>query len=266
MVRAVPLTICSCSASGSIGHAHGPSHANTRGRTRALPCHGVTTASQTRTLASTSASQGYGGTTMVLSLERTRCITPSYLRLRSALGASSPRKRCNIRRVFLVGMSSHDAHEDSEVEDRSVRDRVSRQPLSVPRRAARGRTCSLAQAVRHLGHGPLRRSPGLSYGLGDVLFLRRVRLSDFRKGTPWRPPSLILEADPPLHTRTRVVLTRICSAAAMKKLWTTFEHNPWSSSRGTSDEITDLAGVYALKVFPNAAGLDADGREHLLPY
>ena len=61
-------------------------------------------------------------------------------------------------------------------------------------------------------------------------------------------------------------MTRIFSAAAMKKLWTTFEHNPWSSSRGTSDAITDLAGVYALKVFPNAAGLDADGREHLLPY
>ena len=27
-------------------------------------------------------------------------------------------------------------------------------------------------------------------------------LSDFRKEKPWRPPSIILEADPPLHTRT----------------------------------------------------------------
>ena len=42
-----------------------------------------------------------------------------------------------------------------------------------------------------------------------------VGLSDFRKETPWRPPSIILEADPPLHTRTRAVLTRILSAAAM---------------------------------------------------
>ena len=50
-----------------------------------------------------------------------------------------------------------------------------------------------------------------------------VGLSDFRKETPWRPPSIILEADPPLHTRTRAVLTRILSAAAMKKLWATLE-------------------------------------------
>jgi cytochrome P450 len=50
-----------------------------------------------------------------------------------------------------------------------------------------------------------------------------VGLSDFRKETPWRPPSIILEADPPLHTKTRAVLTRILSAAAMKKLWTTFD-------------------------------------------
>jgi cytochrome P450 len=30
-----------------------------------------------------------------------------------------------------------------------------------------------------------------------------VGLSDFRKEKPWRPPSILLEADPPLHTRTR---------------------------------------------------------------
>ena len=42
-----------------------------------------------------------------------------------------------------------------------------------------------------------------------------VGLSDFRKEPPWRPPSIILEADPPLHTRTRAVLTRILSPAAI---------------------------------------------------
>jgi cytochrome P450 len=30
---------------------------------------------------------------------------------------------------------------------------------------------------------------------------RGVGLSDFAKEKPWRPPSLILEADPPAHTR-----------------------------------------------------------------
>jgi 4-methoxybenzoate monooxygenase (O-demethylating) len=98
-----------------------------------------------------------------------------------------------------------------------------------------------------------------------------VGLSDFRKETPWRPPSLILEADPPLHTRTRAVLTRILSAAAMKKLWTTFEQDAILLvdrlvERGTFDAVRDLAEVYPLKVFPDAVGLEAEGRENLLPY
>ena len=50
-----------------------------------------------------------------------------------------------------------------------------------------------------------------------------VGLSVFRKEPPWRPPSIILEADPPLHTRTRAVLTRILSPGAIKVLRETFE-------------------------------------------
>src|SRR5215831_14763128 len=84
-----------------------------------------------------------------------------------------------------------------------------------------------------------------------------VGLSDFRKETPWRPPSLILEADPPLHTRTRAVLTRILSAAAMKKLWTTFEQDAVRLvddlvARERFDAVKDFAEVYPLKVFPDA--------------
>src|SRR5262245_44573237 len=98
-----------------------------------------------------------------------------------------------------------------------------------------------------------------------------VGLSDFRKEKPWRPPSIILEADPPLHTRTRAVLTRILSAAAMKKLWATFEADAIRLvdqlvERGSFDAVKDLAEVYPLKVFPDAVGLADDGREHLLPY
>lgn len=96
-------------------------------------------------------------------------------------------------------------------------------------------------------------------------------LSDFRKETPWRPPSIILEADPPLHTRTRAVLTRILSAAAMKKLWTTFEEDAVRLvdqlvERREFDAVKDLAEVYPLKVFPDAVGLAEQGRENLLPY
>ena len=38
---------------------------------------------------------------------------------------------------------------------------------------------------------------------------RGVGLSDFARETPWRPRSIILEADPPEHTRTRTVLSQV---------------------------------------------------------
>jgi 4-methoxybenzoate monooxygenase (O-demethylating) len=98
-----------------------------------------------------------------------------------------------------------------------------------------------------------------------------VGLSDFRKEPPWRPPSIILEADPPLHTRTRAVLTRILSPAAINSLRATFEREAESLvarlvGQGGFDGIADLAEAYPLKVFPDAVGLAEDGRENLLPY
>jgi cytochrome P450 len=67
------------------------------------------------------------------------------------------------------------------------------------------------------------------------------------------------------------VLTRILSAAAMKKLWTTFEQDAIRLvdelvQRGAFDAVKDLAEVYPLKVFPDAVGLAEEGRENLLPY
>src|ERR1700749_5110853 len=98
-----------------------------------------------------------------------------------------------------------------------------------------------------------------------------VVLSDFRKEPPWRPPSIILEADPPLHTRTRAVLTRILSPAAIKILRETFEREAESLiarlvEQREFDGIADLAEAYPLKVFPDAVGLSEEGRENLLPY
>jgi 4-methoxybenzoate monooxygenase (O-demethylating) len=98
-----------------------------------------------------------------------------------------------------------------------------------------------------------------------------VGLSDFRKEPPWRPPSIILEADPPLHTRTRAVLTRILSPGAIKVLRETFEREAELLvarlvGQGGFDGIADLAEAYPLKVFPNAVGISDEGRENLLPY
>jgi 4-methoxybenzoate monooxygenase (O-demethylating) len=98
-----------------------------------------------------------------------------------------------------------------------------------------------------------------------------VGLSDFRKEPPWRPPSIILEADPPLHTRTRAVLTRILLPAAINKLRTTFEREAEVLvarlvEQREFDGVADLAEAYPLKVFPDAVGLSEGGRENLLPY
>ena len=98
-----------------------------------------------------------------------------------------------------------------------------------------------------------------------------VGLSDFRKEPPWRPPSIILEADPPLHTRTRAVLTRILSPAAINILRGTFEREAERLvarlvEQREFDGIGDLAEAYPLKVFPDAVGISEDGRENLLPY
>ncbi len=98
-----------------------------------------------------------------------------------------------------------------------------------------------------------------------------VGLSDFRKETPWRPPSIILEADPPLHSRTRAVLTRILSPAAINVLRETLVREAEALvdrlfAKGEFDGIADLAEAYPLKVFPDSVGISEDGRENLLPY
>ena len=100
---------------------------------------------------------------------------------------------------------------------------------------------------------------------------RGVGLSDFAKEQPWRPPSLILEADPPAHTRTRAVLNRVLSPAVMKELRGRFAAAAETKvdellAKHRFDAIEDLAEAYPLSVFPDAVGLKPEGREHLLAY
>lgn len=100
---------------------------------------------------------------------------------------------------------------------------------------------------------------------------RGVGLSDFKAEKPWRPPSLILEADPPAHTRTRAVLSKVLSPAVMKRLRERFAAAAEAKidellQRKNIDAIAELAEAYPLSVFPDAMGLNQHGREHLLPY
>src|SRR6476660_1076556 len=100
---------------------------------------------------------------------------------------------------------------------------------------------------------------------------RGVGLSDFAKETPWRPPSIILEADPPAHTRTRAVLSQVLSPTALKQVRDRFAAAAAAKvdellERRSFDAIADLAEAYPLAIFPDALGLRQEGREHLLPY
>ena len=100
---------------------------------------------------------------------------------------------------------------------------------------------------------------------------RGVGLADFQTEKPWRPPSLLLEADPPAHTVARRVMGKVLSPGTVRALRDGFRAEAEAVAdelvaRGEFDIVTDLAERYPLKVFPDAVGLPVAGREHLLPY
>lgn len=98
-----------------------------------------------------------------------------------------------------------------------------------------------------------------------------VGLANFRTEKPFRPPSLILEADPPQHTQMRAILSRILSPKTVTQIREEFQRVAEEMvercvQQGEIDAIADLAQIYPLKVFPDAVGLGPDGRENLLAY
>ena len=100
---------------------------------------------------------------------------------------------------------------------------------------------------------------------------RGVGLTDFAKEKPWRPPSLVLEADPPLHDRARNVLNHVLSPAAVRKLRDTFAHAAEQLvdqlvAVGDFDAVPALTEAFPLGVFPDAVGLAREGRHLLLMY
>jgi 4-methoxybenzoate monooxygenase (O-demethylating) len=100
---------------------------------------------------------------------------------------------------------------------------------------------------------------------------RGVGLADFAKEEPFRPPSLLLEADPPLHDRTRGLVNRIVSLRALKELRPQWQAKAEALVDGLVaqrcfDAATDLGEVFPMMVFPDTMGLRDDGREHLLDY
>jgi 4-methoxybenzoate monooxygenase (O-demethylating) len=100
---------------------------------------------------------------------------------------------------------------------------------------------------------------------------RGVGLADFQQEEPWRPPSLLLETDPPLHDRTRSLMNRIVSLGALRDVaarWQVVADDMIARlvARGRFDAVEDLGAAFPLAVFPDLIGLRSAGREHLIPY
>ena len=98
-----------------------------------------------------------------------------------------------------------------------------------------------------------------------------VGLANFTKEKPWRPLSMLLEADPPDHTRRRAIVGKVLSAPNLRSLRATFEVEANKAidrilDAGEIEVVNDLAQAYVLKVFPDAVGLAENDRLNLMKY
>lgn len=89
-----------------------------------------------------------------------------------------------------------------------------------------------------------------------------VTLSDIRKPGASRPPSPILEVDPPVHTPIRAALTKIISPIVIRKWRAIFEAEAdrlaeQVCSMGDIDGVRDIAEAFVTTVFPDVLGLKA---------
>lgn len=100
---------------------------------------------------------------------------------------------------------------------------------------------------------------------------RGAGLLDFQTEQPWRKPSMLLESDPPDHTRARAVVMRILSPPLLKKMTDRLADDARTRvedqvARGSCEIVTDLVEPYITQVFPDTVGLPLEGREQLLKY
>jgi 4-methoxybenzoate monooxygenase (O-demethylating) len=103
-----------------------------------------------------------------------------------------------------------------------------------------------------------------------------VGLSNFRFEEPWRPPSLLIEADPPHHDAPRRVLKKIMAPRALRRL-----RERWlgdaerlvdrlldntASGAIEVDAVPAISEAFPLRVFPDAIGMPHEPRENLLAW
>jgi cytochrome P450 len=100
---------------------------------------------------------------------------------------------------------------------------------------------------------------------------RGVGFADFAREEPWRPPSLLLEADPPVHDRTRTLMNRIVSLRSLKEVFPEWQRKSDRLvdalvKKQRFDAVEDLGAAFPLSVFPDLIGLEDEGRENLIVY
>lgn len=100
---------------------------------------------------------------------------------------------------------------------------------------------------------------------------RGVGIADFALEEPWRPPSIVLEVDPPYHTRTRRVIMRALSPKVVGRLRAAFKADAERLierllAKGEIDGVADLAEAFPTDVFPRAVGLREPDTRTLIDY
>ena len=100
---------------------------------------------------------------------------------------------------------------------------------------------------------------------------RGVGLNDFKLEAPWRKPSIILEVDPPEHTRTRKVMARALSPKVVRDFTDLFTRTAESLvdtvlEKGTIEAVSEFAEAYPTTVFPKAVGMHDSNARYLVDY
>ena len=113
----------------------------------------------------------------------------------------------------------------------------------------------------------------------EFVSVHGVGLSNSKYEKPWRPPSIVLEADPPRHDAPRRVLSKVLGPRELRKLRDAWHadaealvdevlaaHPAGPDGWTEVDAVPAFSAAFPLRVFPDALGMTKDGRDKLLPY
>lgn len=100
---------------------------------------------------------------------------------------------------------------------------------------------------------------------------RGVGLSDFKLEKPWRPPSIVLEVDPPYHNKTRRAIMKALSPKAVRDLRDAFKADAETlidqiPQKQDIEGVFDLAEAFPTRVFPKAVGIKEPDTRMLIDY